>query len=246
MNCEKVKESIETFHDGAINGASGILVENHLTNCSSCAAELNRLQSLRKLLQNDIAPIPSAALDRKLMRAFLEKHERPAKSPAWWSTIFAGSISVPKPAFAAALIVIAAAITAANLIGRNAAVSSGSNTASTAPAFSSQMPSPQVIENTKIVEVPVIQQRILTRVVYIERPNQAATFKTQPNRLASAARNLSATTAKLKKGFSSDERNDSGLAMNGSVGEKGYFTSGNLTGFQPTAELKTRIIEEKK
>lgn len=242
MNCEKVKESIEAFHDGAINGASGILVEKHLTNCSSCAAELNRLRALRKLLQKDVAPVPSPALDRKLMRAFLEKHERPAKSPSWWSAIFAGSVSIPKPAFAAALIAVAVAITAANFIGRNAAISAGANTASTAPAVSLQ-PSPSTfIEQTKIVEVPVYKERVVTKTVYVERESGGA----QKTSKKTSDFNTSKLTALDKNRHNTIDSAVPGLQMSASIAENGYFTRTDLKDFEPATESNVRIIRKEK
>ncbi|HEX8638090.1 MAG TPA: zf-HC2 domain-containing protein [Pyrinomonadaceae bacterium] len=245
MNCEKVKESIEAFHDGAINDAVKIRTEEHIAGCASCAAAFDRLRALSDLLRKDVAPATSGALDRKLMRAFAEKYELTAKSPARWSGIFSGSLSIPKPAFAAGLIAVAVAITAANLIGRRASIDTTSNRVSTAPAAFSQ-PSPEAVEQTKIVEVPVVRERVITRVVYVERPSQADEFKTRFDAIHSRARNLPGKTIKEKKGVSSERENISDLAMNGSVGRNGYFTSGDLTGFQPAAELKARIVEEKK
>ena len=241
MNCEKVNELLNELHDGAMSEALKTRMETHIADCSSCCAAFDRLQALRNLLQTDVAPAPSAALDRKLMQAFREKHHAPAKSPAWRRGIFAGSVSVPKPIFAAALIAVAVAVTTANLIGRNAAISSGVNTASTAPI--TQQALPEVIEKTKIVEVPVIKERVVTKTVYVEREDgnvqRAAGKSFELNSIRGGAVNK-------KRDDAANPAAVPNLQMSGSIAENGYFTRTDLSDFAPVAEAKIRIIKKEK
>lgn len=244
MNCEKVDELLDAFHDGATSAAVQARIEQHIAGCLSCAAAFDRLQALRNLLRKDIAPSLSAAFDQKLMQAFLDKHAAPAKCPAWRDWLFAGSISIPKPIFAAALIAVALALITANLIGRGGAVTNDVDTALTAPPAVSSQSSPltKAVEQTKIVEVPVIKERVVTKTIYIERENVDAN-KTSKK---SSGFNLIQTTAVNKKSNDAPKLAAPNLPMSGSIAENGYFTQTDLTNFKPAAESNIRIIKKEK
>lgn len=249
MNCEKVDELLNAFHDGATSAALQSQIEQHIGGCPSCAAALNRLQYLRGLLRKDIAPPPPPSLEQKLMWAFFERHAPPeTKAPAWRYRLFAGSISIPKPVFAAALMAIALALMTANLIGRRAAAMTAVDTASTVPlSDSSQSPLPaRLVERTKIVEVPVIKERIVTKIVtktvYVEREN--ADINKIPKKPSTF--DLSRTTAVSKERDNEGNFAVPNLPMSGSVAENGYFTQTDLTNFKPAAESNIRIIKKEK
>jgi hypothetical protein len=239
MKCEEVSLLIEEFYDDEIDFRLKARVKEHLAGCPSCSAEFDRIFRLDQLLEKAPAPpAPSALLDQKLMKAF-ERHNKEAlKSPAWWQRIFVGSVSIPKPAFAAILLAIAAAITATIMIERNRSASSEIGTSLPALSIVSAPLPPEIIEKTKIVEVPVIKERVVTRVVYVERENSEA-IKSQKALSARNGNDGNMQKQILKEG-------DTNLAMNGSVEDGGYVTRANLTGFQPATELKTRIIQEGK
>lgn len=244
MNCEKVDELLNAFHDGATSAPLQSRIEQHIAGCSPCAVALNRLQSLRNLLQKDIAPSPSVALDRKLMRAFLERHAPPAPSLSWTRRLFAGSISIPKPVFAAALIAVVLALITANLIGRRPAVTTAVDTASTAPLKASSQTSPpaKVVIQTKFVEVPVIKERVVTKTIYVER--DTANAEKTPRK--SSAFDSSRTTAGNKEPGNAGNFAVPNLPMSGSVAENGYYTQTDLSGFKPAAESNIRIIKKEK
>lgn len=246
MNCEKVDELLDAFHDGATSAAVQTRIRQHIAGCLSCAAAFDRLEALRHLLRKDIAPSLSAAFDRKLMQAFLDKHPAPAKSLMWWRWLFAGSISIPKPVFAAVLIAVALAFITANLIGRSStAVTNAVDTALTAPPAASSQSSPpltKTVEQTKIVEVPVIKERVVTKTIYIERENVDAN-KTSKK---SSGFNLTQTTAVNKKSNDAPKLAAPNLPMSGSIAENGYFTQTDLTDFKPAAEPNIRIIKKEK
>ena len=86
--------------------------------------------------------------------------------------------------------------------------------------------SPQVVERTKLVEVPVVRVRVVTRTVYSARAQ----------RNAREARNRAQAA----------EQNYPNLAMSDSIAEHGYLTRAKLAGFQPANEMKARIIKEVK
>ncbi len=246
MNCVKVDELLDAFHDGATSASVQARIEQHIAGCLSCAAAFDRMQALRNLLRKDIAPSLSAAFDQKLMQAFLDKHAAPANGPTWRRWLFAGSISIPKPIFAAALIAIALALITANLIGRGGtAVTNAVDTALTAPPAASSQSSPpltKAVEQTKIVEVPVIKERVVTKTIYIERENVDAN-KTSKK---SSGFNIIQTTAANKKSNDALKLAAPNLPMSGSIAENGYFTQTDLTNFKPAAESNIRIIKKEK
>lgn len=238
MNCEKVKELAQEFHDGALVAPLEQQIKAHVAACVSCCLELDRLRALSEMLrQIPRAPSSPAALEAKLMRAFRQKHAQPVVPTAWWRGIFVGSLTISKPAFAGALVVVAVAIVAANIIGRNTAFTLAEKTFSFDDRAVSPAP-PQIIEQTKFVEVPV--ERIVTKIVYVEKETSGA--EKVRSRFGTPRR----------KGLDRSGRNvatkagDSNFPMQDSVAENGYFTRTNLTGFEPSAEMKPRIIREVK
>ena len=237
MNCERVSFLIEEFYDGQIDLHLKSRVEEHIGVCSFCSAEFYKVRSLDQLLEKSSAPPPpSAMLDRRLMEAF-QQNQKALKSSAWWHRIFTGSLSIPKPAFAAAVVMVAVVITAANIIGRYTVTSSDVSSNAAAPPLVSSTPlQPKIIEKTKIVEVPVIRERVVTKVVYIERQSVGAN-NSQKSLLAQDRTGGS----RQKQNLTKEETNSS---INVEASE--YVTRGNLSGFQPIAELKTRIIQESK
>jgi anti-sigma factor RsiW len=241
MNCEKVNVLIEALHDGALDTNEKAGMEEHLTGCFSCRKKRERLSALSALIQKSSVPEPSASLEQNLLQAFSTHHEKPAKSPVWWRQIFAGSVSIPKPVFAAALIAVAVIVTAANLIGRNAAntLNAKTNFPAQVPVISAPLASPEVIEQTRFVEVPVVKERIVTRVVYVEQKGRAAGNPAQ-NRTLIAARK------ELRRSEPISNPKETSLTMNGSVAENGYFTRIDLTGFRPTKGMNARVVREEK
>lgn len=241
MNCEKVNVLIEALHDGALDTNEKAGMEEHLAGCFSCRKKRERLSALSLLIQKSSLPEPSASLEQNLLHAFSAHHKKPAKSPVWWRRIFAGSVSIPKPVFAAALIAVAVIVTAANLIGRNAAntLSAEKNFPAQVPVISAPPASPEIIEQTKIVEIPVVKERIVTRVVYVERQGRAAELPAQ-NRTLIAARK------ELPRPQPINSLKDLPSTMSGSLAENGYLTRIDLTGFQPTNGMNARVVREVK
>ena len=241
MNCEKVNVLIEALHDGALDTNEKAGMEEHLAGCTSCRKSRERLSALSRLIQKSSVPEPSASLEQNLLRAFSAHHDKSSKSLVWWRQIFAGSVSIPKPVFAAALIAVAVIVTASNLIGRNAANTLYAETISSAPVpvITAPSASPEIIEQTKIVEVPVIRERIVTRIVHVERQGRAAELPAQ-NRTLIAARK------EMRRSEPLSNPKDSPPTMNGSVAQNGYLTRIDLTGFQPTNGMNARIVREVK
>lgn len=238
MNCEKVSAAAQEFYDEDLSAQEKIRMEEHLLICGWCRLEIERWRALSGLLRQDAVSPPNAALDRKVIAAFRQKHAADNRPSAWWRAILVGSVSVPKPAFAAALIVAVIAVAAAHLIGRNEATKFAGKIDSSDSVAVSPAPQPEIIERTKIVEIPI--ERVVTKTVYVERENYVASAKNEKKRTTAERKSFD-----RKAQNQTASVNDSNLPLDGSIAQNGYFTPVNLKNFQP-AEMKTRIIKEVK
>jgi hypothetical protein len=236
MKCEEANSLLEALCDGGLNSPLRIQVEKHAAACSACAINLKQLRALSGLLQKSVVPPPSPVLDQKLMQAFHQHYDEPVKTVSWRRRIFGGSISIPTPALAAAVILIAIALAASNMIGRKTA--GVSESAANPPAPANVTLTPEIIEKTRIVEIPVVRERVVTRVVYVERESAQ---KRKARNLPPISKR-SETSQLAQKRSQRENRFD----MSGAIAENGYFTQVNLTGFQPNADMKVRIIKEVK
>jgi hypothetical protein len=241
MNCGKVNALIEALHDKALSTNEKAGMEEHLAGCPSCRKKRARLSALSALIQKSSVPEPSDSLEQNLLQAFSAHHDKSSKSLVWWRQIFAGSVSIPKPVFAAALIAIAVIVTAANLIGRNAANTLDAETISSAqvPVVSAPSASPEIIEQTKIVEIPVIRERIVTRVVHVERQRRTADLPARNSALFSSRKDQ-------RRNSPNSNPKDTFPTMNGSVAQNGYLTRIDLTGFQATKGMNARVVRDVK
>lgn len=243
MNCEKVRPLLGRFYDCNLDWHSEVGVESHLGNCRSCSVEFERLQKLSGVLQNSFIPAPTASLDEMIMRDIRRESDfRQSPKAAWWKGIFIGSVSVPKPAFAVAIILIAVGLALSNFLGRNAAASF-SAAAPDALTTSSPLPlKPNETDKTKIAEVPVVRERIVKQIIYVERHNPNG--QKQSDRYAVSERYKFGSKKRSRKITPPFKQNVPDSRVNDSIAENGYFTRTNLSVFQPVREMKTRIIKE--
>ncbi len=231
MTCDQINSLIEEFYDGELDTQTQIIVEGHTKGCRLCSADLHKMFSLDELLGKSSVPPPSSTLDRKLMETFSDQSKRVLKSTGWWNRVYVGSVSIPKPAFAAALIMVAIAVAAANMMGRYASMSPEVSGASSVSATSNRVPELPAIGNAKPAEVPNAPERIMTRIVYVDRPaHRQIAFE-------SNVRN------RQRRGLDSPKSDPS---MSGTVAEKGYFTKVNLGGFRPLEDMNLRVIKKEK
>ena len=241
MNCQEVKLRLEAFHDGFADSDLSSRIGKHIAGCEVCNDDLRRLQALRTILRKSSVPAPSAALAHGLIEAFHQEHKQPTTVLPWWKRAFGSTVTIPVPAMAVAIIVIAIGIAAANIVGRNAAISDGSNSSSAAltPVISLASESPAIIEQTKIVEVPVTRERIVTRVVHVERQRRTADLTARNPALFSSRKDL-------RRNSPNSNPKDISPPMKDSVAENGYLTRIDLTGFQPTNGMNARVVREVK
>lgn len=236
MNCEKASLLIEELYDRELKGPMKKQVEEHITACSFCSVMFNDMCKLDGLLGKASVPSASPLFDQKLLHAFNAKHRREEKTDSRWSWIFTSSIRIPTPAFAALSILIAAAFITANIMWKNNVNQATITAEIQATAAPNVLPSaaPEIIERTKIVEVPIVKEQIVTRVVYVDRKNRGG----KKNHLPVLDRNAPS------KNFLQLPVREDNLALKGSDAQNQYITRVSLDGFQPTAEPKVRVIRE--
>jgi hypothetical protein len=241
MNCQEVKLRLEAFHDGCADSDLSSRIGKHIAGCAVCNEDLRQLQALSTILRKSSVPAPSAALAQGLIEAFHQEYKQSTTALPWWKRAFGSTITIPVPALAIAIIVIVIGIAAANIVGRNAAIFDGSNSTSAAstPVISLSSAPPEIVEQTKIVEVPVIRERIVTRVVHVERQGRTAVLPARNQALGSSRKDL-------RRNSSNSIPKDTTPAMNDSIAENGYLTRIDLTGFQPTNGMNARVVREGK
>lgn len=109
MNCQQIQKLLQAHHDGELDAANTLLVDEHLADCPSCFNTLRRLSSLRVALQHDELRFSApAGLRSTVLGAVAQAaaSERPAAGRSSW---------VQSLGWAAAAVVAAAAILASQL-----------------------------------------------------------------------------------------------------------------------------------
>ena len=243
MKCVELEKQIDSFIDDELSPSLRNKVEFHLKECRLCGETLKRLQALRGILRKDISVSASSQLDGHVMEAFSRQHAEKGQTK-WWA-VLAGQVVIPKPAAALALLMFAVFTGLAFQLGKMAATDIRSvlpitETVNQSPATSEpNLPSESVKESEdktvnasviKFIEVPVIKEKIVTRVVYVNKSLKEVYVNKSLKETDSKVR-----SAKSKPGS---------FALNSSVNENRFSTQVNLKEFQPVAEIKTQIIKK--
>lgn len=170
---------------------------------------------LHALLEQWRAPDGTHALDRRLLASFRAEVQAPA---SFWKRVLSTRVSVPVPALAAAfvlLVVVPLAIAMRSAVVRPVA-----------PA--QQLVAPQEAMPDRIVEVPVIKERVVTRVVYVERERAMKREEARQTRATrTAARSSSNSVVAAREPQQMNERT----------------RAATMAGFKPADEVKLRIIK---
>ncbi len=235
MKCTEIEKQIDSFIDGELSSPLGNKVEQHLKECRACEETFESLQALKRIIGKDISVPASSQIDERVMKAFA-LHQNNQQKKKWRSVVF-GQIAIPKPAFALALLSFAVFTGLAFQLGKMSAtdvrvVMPPMETVNVSPQMSETnllskavKESENKISDTaiiKFIEVPVVKEKIVTRVIYIHK---------QPGKENS----IKARSAKLQP---------DNFALNSSVNENRYSTQVNLKTFQPVTEMKAKIIKK--
>ena len=164
-------------------------------------------EEMRALLESWKAPDAPASLDHRVMAAY-----RREMSPPFWKRALASSIRVPLPAAAAVILLLLASSLVALRSARSSPIQIVTN------------PEPPEV---RMVEVPVVQEKIVTRTVYVEKKRGA---KTTANR-QTPGQYITQTPGR-------DNRITANKEASGQ-----YFTLANLSGFQPVSQMKIEVIK---
>ena len=173
---------------------------------------------LTALLRAWEAPPATRAARDRLLADF-----RAAVGPApLWRRALTSQVRVPLPVAACAALALTASLFAL-----------GARTQSTRPAAGAES-----LPAVRVVEVPVVQERVVTRTVYVEKKE-----RTYPR-----------TAARRQAGR--EELADGGAAVSRDAGSRepeapaaapdargGYFTRVDMEDFQPADEVKFRIVK---
>jgi len=235
MKCTEAEKQIDSFIDDELNLSLGDKVKLHLKECATCEETFKSLLALRQILGKDISVPASGKLDGRVMQAFAQHYGNKQKKN--WRTVIFGQIVIPKPAFALALLLFAVFTGLAFQFGKMTAtdirlempiaetatqppqISEANLLSESAKEFEAKTSDTPVI---KFIEVPVVKEKIITRVVYVnkqpDKENKARSAKSKPDN----------------------------FALNSSINENRYLTQVDLNKFQPVAELKTKIIKKDK
>lgn len=132
---------------------------------------------------------------------------------SFWKRLLTAKLPIPVP--------VAAALAIGLVVSSALALKS----APAPPTIAAPLAPP--VETVKYVEVPVVQEKIVTRTVYVER--NRATNRSERAPLAVAA--------------NANEANETAVINSPHESETGFFTRANLKGFQPPDEMKIRVIK---
>jgi len=156
-------------------------------------------EEVKSLLDNWLMPFSTRALDRRVLQSYRAQR---ARLPLW-RRMLAVSISVPIP-IAATMIVILG-------LGMIMLSRKSKPTQTSAPST--------FVERIRTVEVPVIKERVLTRIVYRDR-----TFPGANQSSPIAAENIS-------------------LTVDSTENAKSYFTGISLVGYQPNESMDLKVLK---
>jgi len=165
----------------------------------------NESKFIEALKEWDAPEIP-ASLDQRVFASYsAHVHRAP-----FWKRFFTASIPVPAPLVAAAalLLLVAGGVAWAAL--------------KSSPVQVVAQPAPPIntITKTEIVEVPVVQERIVTRIIYVEKK---------------APQSLMAQLPSVSQ--------PSEIKLASHVAGDNAYTNVDLSGYQPVEEMKVRIIK---
>lgn len=165
---------------------------------------------LRALLSSWDAPEASGTLDRRLLASFRAEQQSIVRPPLWRRAL-TSSVRIPLPI--AGVCAVALIATSAALALRPSRITFESTPLASPPAA------------TRLVEVPVVRERVVTRTVFVGKKDRAARQKERQSVITANA-------------------TDAAENSEGRAGEQtGYFTRVNMTEFQPAGEMKIRVIK---
>ncbi|HEV7402228.1 MAG TPA: anti-sigma factor [Chthoniobacteraceae bacterium] len=91
MNCPQIQKLIQAHHDGELDAANTLQVDEHLADCPQCFDALRRLSTLRGALQNDALRFTAPAGLRARIRASVAQtatsEQEPVRARPWFQSM---------------------------------------------------------------------------------------------------------------------------------------------------------------
>lgn len=220
-NCRRIENQFVDLLFDELDAGHKLRLLTEIETCANCLGHyLSLSETLLVLDRTAEASLPPESYWPRYQATLRNRLQAPAQAPTaeeippipFWKRVLATKLSLPAP--------VAAALVVGLIISSALAFRRTSGTQTITP------PVPP-IESVKFVEVPIVQERIVTRTIYVERKRAAER----------GARPSSPVAARAA------EMNDSALADNKHEDEPGFFTRANLKGFQPADDMKLRVIK---
>jgi hypothetical protein len=185
MKCIEAGQNIQLLIDDNLERRNEQQLKAHLAGCEACAQELETLKLMKGLLSIQPQILPKTEFDQRMLAAFKDQTIfEPKAEPNWLIALFA--ISKPAIAFALALFVLGCGLSF--LFGRMSVSSFPQLTVSDtenkqtqptttqikSPDISASEPAvnPEIKTVTKYVNVPLIKEKIVRQIVYVNGPHQ--------------------------------------------------------------------------
>ncbi|MDQ3817744.1 MAG: hypothetical protein M3362_08645 [Acidobacteriota bacterium] len=219
-DCTRVENRMLDLIFGELSEDERSRLEAEIERCSDCLSEYRSMNGAIRLSDEALdASLTGesfwAGHHEALRRRLADSAPRPAADrEGFWKHLLTFKLPVPVPVAALALIML---MTLSALALR---------TRSVAPTLTiSARPSLETPAPTKVIEVPVYQEKVVTRTVYVERKvHESKPARSKSPDLERAAQPLSASKDK----------------------ESDLFMRANLTDFQPPDDMRIRVIKRSK
>lgn len=179
-------------------------------------------EELRAVLANWTTPDASPALDAGVLAAYREQARGTA---SLWKRLLTTKIAVPVPVAAVAVVALLLSLAALVLLRGTPTPPAPARQANLEPQIVRSASEPAAGE--RVVEVPVVRERVLTRVVYVER-ERAPKRRGEGRRLL-----LSAPEAQEEAAAAARQRREA----------KERAARASMAGFKPADDVKLRIIK---
>jgi hypothetical protein len=218
-NCRRIENQLVNLLFDEMDAAFKRRLLREIKSCASCHGHYQSLSETLFVFERAAAaalppasywPRYNATLRDRLRAPAPVAGEEKAAHASLWRRLLAARLPVPVPV--AAALVMGLIISSALALRR-------------APQTQLALPQPP-IESVRFVEVPVVRDRLVTRVVYVEKKRTGE----REARAAAAARRSEVNDAAAVADSKPEE-------------ETGFFTRANLKGFQPADDMKFRVIK---
>jgi anti-sigma factor RsiW len=214
-NCKRTRDVLIDLALGELSPAQTQALLKELNNCATCQAEHEGIASALRVSQQAFAAIaPTAGYHARLKARLNQMHNEPAtakpaalplSSRLWFGlrSLTTSSVRVPVPAAVALLVFAGLLLFSARSRGQSNVITT----------------SPQVAVETRTVHVPVIQERVVTQIVYRDKKRRNRS-EASPYAISNSE-NLAAASSSHEPG-------------------KKRFS---LAGFKPTDQVNLTIIK---